>query len=121
MKSEGKLFTFLKHDGVPWNNNNAEHAVKEFAYYRRITKGQMTEGGLGDYLVLLSVYQTCRYRGISFLKYLRSGERDIEKACAGGGPPRKRVSLELYPRGFGRNHPRSRPTKGVEKATGCSS
>src|ERR1019366_8297884 len=24
-KYEGKLFTFLDHDGVPWNNNNAEH------------------------------------------------------------------------------------------------
>ena len=21
-----RLFTFLDHDGVPWNNNNAEHA-----------------------------------------------------------------------------------------------
>jgi hypothetical protein len=26
-KNEGKLFTFLDHDGVPWNNNPAEHAV----------------------------------------------------------------------------------------------
>jgi hypothetical protein len=23
----GKLFTFLDHDGIPWNNNNAEHAI----------------------------------------------------------------------------------------------
>jgi hypothetical protein len=27
-KSGGKMFTFLDHDGVPWNNNNAEHAIK---------------------------------------------------------------------------------------------
>jgi hypothetical protein len=26
-KNRDTLFTFLKHDGVPWNNNNAEHAV----------------------------------------------------------------------------------------------
>ena len=23
-----RLFTFLDYDGVPWNNNNAEHAIK---------------------------------------------------------------------------------------------
>src|SRR5262249_34371926 len=26
VKYRGRLFTFLDHDGVPWNNNNAEHA-----------------------------------------------------------------------------------------------
>ena len=26
-----RLFTFLHYDGVPWNNNNAEHAVHYFA------------------------------------------------------------------------------------------
>jgi hypothetical protein len=30
-KNEGKLFTFLDHDGIPWNNNPAEHAAKAFA------------------------------------------------------------------------------------------
>ena len=34
LKNEGKLFTFLDHDGVPWNNNPGEHAVKAFAWYR---------------------------------------------------------------------------------------
>jgi hypothetical protein len=27
-KNRDKLFTFLDYDGVPWNNNNAEHAVR---------------------------------------------------------------------------------------------
>jgi hypothetical protein len=30
-KNRDKLFTFLRYDGVPWNNNNAEHAIKAFA------------------------------------------------------------------------------------------
>ena len=34
LKYQEKLFTFIHHDGVPWNNNNAEHAIKQFAYYR---------------------------------------------------------------------------------------
>ena len=33
LKCQDKLFTFLGHDGVPWNNNNAEHALKRFAQY----------------------------------------------------------------------------------------
>jgi hypothetical protein len=29
LKYRDKLFTFLDHDGIPWNNNNAEHAVRQ--------------------------------------------------------------------------------------------
>jgi len=73
-----KLFAFLEHDGVPWNNNNAEHAVKYFARYRRRFNGQVTENGLGDYLILLSLYVTCELRGIRFLDFLLSAQRDID-------------------------------------------
>ncbi|HCO92809.1 MAG TPA: hypothetical protein DIU00_02470, partial [Phycisphaerales bacterium] len=37
-----RLFTFLDHDGVPWNNNNAEHAVKKFAKFRKLSDGLFT-------------------------------------------------------------------------------
>jgi hypothetical protein len=78
-KNEGCLFTFLDYDGIPWNNNNAEHAIKHFAIYRRIMKGagKITEKGLKDYLVLLSIYQTCKYKGKNFLKFLVSKEKTI--------------------------------------------
>src|SRR5207302_7180167 len=39
LKYEDRLFTFIEHDGVPWNNNNAENAVKQFAYYREDVTG----------------------------------------------------------------------------------
>ena len=29
-RNKDKLFTFLDYDNVPWNNNNAEHAVHGF-------------------------------------------------------------------------------------------
>ena len=77
-KNRDVLFTFLQHDGVPWNNNNAEHAVKAFAMLRHIIKGITTEKGLKDYLVLLSICETCKYKGIDFLDFLRSGEKDID-------------------------------------------
>jgi predicted RecB family nuclease len=75
-KYEGMLFTFLDHDGVPWNNNNAEHAMKAFAKHRRFADGRFTEQSIQEYLVILSVYQTCEYRGVSFLKFLLDGPKD---------------------------------------------
>jgi hypothetical protein len=73
-----QLFTFLDYDDIPWNNNNAEHAVKAFVRLRRDLAGISTERGIRDYLILLSVCETCRIRGLSFLEFLRSGERDID-------------------------------------------
>lgn len=77
-KNKEKLFTFLDYDGVPWNNNNAEHAIKPFAILRRTIAGVTSEKGLRDYLVLLSICETCKYQGVSFLDFLRSGEKDID-------------------------------------------
>ncbi|MGA7238179.1 MAG: IS66 family transposase [Bryobacteraceae bacterium] len=76
-KDRDKLFTFLKHDGVPWNNNNAEHAIKAFARIRRAIEGLSTPKGIEEYLILLSVCQTCKYSGLDFLRFLRSGETDV--------------------------------------------
>jgi hypothetical protein len=100
LKNRDKLFTFFQYDGVPWNNTIAENAIKRFASYRENTVGMMREEGLKDYLVLLSLCQTCRYRGMSFLKFLLSRERDID-ACRGKGRARRRLPLiEVYTKGF---------------------
>src|SRR5262249_16468052 len=88
------------YDGVPWNNNNAENAIKRFAYYREDTVGVMKEPGLEDYLVLLSLCHTCRYRGISFLKLLLSREHDIDALGTRGPARRQRPVIEVYPKGF---------------------
>ena len=101
-KNEAKLFTFLKHDGVPWNNNNAEHAVKYFAKYREVTDGAVTAPRLSEYLVLLSIYQTCKYKGVSFLGFLLSQEHDIDAFCRKGKRRCPDSRLEVYPRGFPR-------------------
>jgi hypothetical protein len=73
-----ELFTFLKYDGVPWNNNNAEHAIKQFAHFRVVANGHLAKQGLADHLALLSIYQTCKCRGLNFLKFLLSGETDLD-------------------------------------------
>ena len=76
-KNRDKLFTFLNCNGVPWNNNNAEHAVKAFAKLRNVVRGSFTPNTLQKQLVLLSVCQTCKYMGVDFLDFLRSGEKNI--------------------------------------------
>lgn len=77
LKNKEKLFTFIEYDGIPWNNNNAENAIKSFSYYRTVAKNKLREKGMTDYLVMLSILQTCKYRGINFLEFLKSGEMSI--------------------------------------------
>ena len=77
-KYRNKLFTFLDHDGVPWNNNNAEHAIKAFAGLRNVIRGSSSDKGIQEYLTLLSVCQTCKYKGVSFLEFLRTGLKDVD-------------------------------------------
>ena len=52
-KNRDKLFTFLRYDGMPWNNNNAEHAIKAFARLRDVIAGTSTKKGVNEYLTLL--------------------------------------------------------------------
>jgi hypothetical protein len=77
-KNRDKLFTFLYYDDVPWNNNNAEHTIKAFAKLRRILEHEIEDKGINDYIMLLSICETCRYKGVNFLDFLRSGEKDID-------------------------------------------
>jgi len=78
-KNRTSLFTFLEHDGVPWNNNNAEHAIKALADLRNVIGGTSSPKGIREYLMLLSICQTCKYRGINFLEFVRSGQPEIEQ------------------------------------------
>jgi predicted RecB family nuclease len=89
-KYRSKLFTFLDYDGVPWNNNNAEHAIKCFARHRQFADGRFTEASINDYLVILSVYQSCEYQGINFLDFLRGkGQGEV----GGFGSGRRKPSM----------------------------
>lgn len=77
-KSGKKMFTFLEHDGVPWNNNNAEHAIKRFANNRRDADGRFTERTLQEYLVLATVFETCEFNNVNVLEFLLSKEATLE-------------------------------------------
>jgi hypothetical protein len=43
-----------------------------------ITNGRVTAKGLQPYLVLLSIYQTCVYKKVNFLRFLLSGNQDVD-------------------------------------------
>ena len=68
LKNRDKLFTFICHDGVSWNNNLAENAIRQFAYSREDQPGRLRESGLADYLVLLSLYH--RAYALRLLRFL---------------------------------------------------
>jgi predicted RecB family nuclease len=76
-KYRGKLFTFLDYNGIPWNNNNAEVAIKPFAIHRNNLNALHTQKGIEEYLVLLSIQQTCKYRNLSFWEFLKSKKTEL--------------------------------------------
>ncbi len=77
LKNEGRLFTFLNFDNVPWNNNYAENAIKTFAEFRSKFNGYFQKNGLRESLVLLSIQYTCKLRGIDFLQFLLSRRKTL--------------------------------------------
>jgi len=72
-----RLFTFLCHDGVPWNNNIAENAIKLVVSRRRLFGASYSKEGMRDYLRFLSFFQTLRRKGGSLLRFLLSKETDL--------------------------------------------
>jgi predicted RecB family nuclease len=71
------LFTFLTQDGIPWENNMAERAVRQLAVQRKIS-GSFFKRVAPQYLLLLAISQTCRFQGKSFLKFLLAKETDVD-------------------------------------------
>jgi hypothetical protein len=76
------LFTFLSLDGIPWNNNTAERGIRHLAIQRKIS-GAFFEEPMTNYLLLLGIAQTCRFQEKPFLKFLMSGEWDVDAFRSG--------------------------------------
>ena len=71
------MFTFLEYDGIPWNNNMGERALRHLTVQRKIS-GSFYESLAPAYLLLLGLAQTCRFQDKSLLKFLLSGEKDLD-------------------------------------------
>jgi len=72
------MFLFLEEDSIPWNNNTGERALRHLAVQRKIS-GFFFKSFSSSYLVLLGIAQTCRFQEKSFLKFLLSGEMDVDR------------------------------------------
>lgn len=84
------LFLFLSIDGVPWHKNTAENAIRPLAVQRKIS-GTFYESVAPQYLVLLGIARTCKYKDKSFLKFLLSGEIDINAFKSG-----RRIKASIF-------------------------
>jgi len=71
-----ELFEFLNNDNVAWNNSIAEHAVRLLELHTNRNIWFCQEETIKDYLVMASIYQTCRYNEMGFLEFLLSGKVD---------------------------------------------
>jgi transposase len=63
------LFTFLQEDGVDWNNNAAERALRSSVVIRKITYGSQSDEGAHAHAVLMSIRETCGLRKENFFDY----------------------------------------------------
>ena len=63
------LFTFLEQDGVDWNNNAAERALRSSVVIRKITYGNQSDEGAHAHAVLMSIKETCSLRKENFFDY----------------------------------------------------
>ena len=52
--------------------------MKAFAALRDVIEGTTTASGIEEYLVLLSVSETCRYKDLDVLEFFLSREKDID-------------------------------------------
>ena len=80
-KNRKTLFTFLDYDNVSWNNTYAEHAIKLLATHCNKNIDFFRASRIEEYLHIMSIYQTCEYKKVSFLKFLISKETDMDEYC----------------------------------------
>lgn len=71
-RQQPRILTFVEHPGVPMHNNYAEYLIRIGVLKRKISGGSVSVEGANAYAVLLSIYTTCRLRGISFRRYLKA-------------------------------------------------
>jgi hypothetical protein len=72
------LFLFLTENGISWNNNMAERALRHLSVQQKIS-GCFVGAGASEYLRLLGIFQTCRFQDKPFLQFLLSGEKDVDQ------------------------------------------
>ncbi|MHA1438979.1 MAG: IS66 family transposase [Promethearchaeota archaeon] len=77
-KYEKMLFTYLKYEGMPPDNNKAERDLRPFVVQRKRSGGFKSPEVMRHYVIYLSLYMTCKLNGKDFdelLDLIFSGEK----------------------------------------------
>jgi transposase len=64
------ITAFVANPDLPATNNEAERALRDAVIARRISNGTRTEEGSAAYAATLSVFETCRRRGVEPWRYI---------------------------------------------------
>ena len=83
-KGRETIFTFVRVPGVPWSSNGAERELKVPVRIRKTQGGRKTERGTWVMDRILTVWRTCRRRGLPFLEVVA---KRLMWAGSGPGPP----------------------------------
>ncbi|MDN5936837.1 MAG: IS66 family transposase [Nitrosospira sp.] len=62
-RHKNALFTFVDHEGVPFENNHAERAIRPAVIIRKNSYGNRSGAGADCQAVLMSVFRTLKTRG----------------------------------------------------------
>jgi hypothetical protein len=64
------ITAFVTNPDLPATNNEAERALRDAVVARRISNGTRSEENSAAYAATLSVFETCRRRGIELWQYI---------------------------------------------------
>ena len=74
-RQQPRILTFVEHPDAPCHNNYGEYLIRIGVLKRKVSGGSVSAEGANAYAVLLSIYVTCKLRGISFPKYMKESLR----------------------------------------------
>ena len=74
-RQQPRILTFVEHPDAPCHNNYGEFLIRIGVLKRKVSGGSVSAEGANAYAILLSIYVTCRLRGISFPKYMKESLR----------------------------------------------
>ncbi|MCE7875501.1 IS66 family transposase [bacterium CPR1] len=80
-KHRKHILTFLSDTSVDATNNRAERDIRPFVIFRKLCGGTRSKRGAEGLMRLMSIYTTCRKRGVDFLRFVAAARQHF-----GAGP-----------------------------------
>lgn len=92
-RHQNDLFTFLKKDGVPFDNNHAERSIRPAVIIRKNSYGNRSEQGSDCQATLMSIFRTLKQRGHDPIGTIISATQDYLKSGKLPPLPQRNPSL----------------------------